>query len=618
MPNDWKPLAAAALLAGWLAACAAPGESLRVLHEAPPPLAGSPAASAPPAEPARPPRPEAATRPGPGTQAAAESRLPAGLAEPPEDEGVLEDDEAELSGARNGAAQRAFQRALQLCRLAQAYGKRGDLDQATEALDAAYALVLETDPGADPLLLQEKEDLRITISRRILELYASRRVAQNGGRNEIPLEINPHVQAEIDSFTVGREREFFLEALRRSGRYRGRIEEALREAGLPPELSWLPLIESGFKTTALSPARALGLWQFIPSTGYRYNLNRDTYIDERLDPDKATRGAIDYLKDLHAMFGDWLTVLAAYNCGEHRVLRTIQSQQIDYLDHFWDLYEKLPRETARYVPRFLATLHIVQNLDRYGLAAVELEPPLAYETVTIPRQASLRGIALATGIEEAQLRELNAEIRQGVLPEGGYELRVPPGAAALVAGRLEEIPPYRPPARAALACHKVGKGETLEGIARRYKIEVRELIAANAPQRSKTPTPGTVLFIPAGRTAPAPAPAPAPPGRAVEHTVRRGESLAAIARRYGVTTEEIQRANRLSAPALQVGQVLKIPAPRPPSPEVHGRGLYAVQAGDTLSSIARKHKMSLARLLALNALSADAALHPGQRLIVEN
>ena len=288
---------------------------------------------------------------------------------------------------------------------------------------------------------------------------------------------------------------------------------------------------------SLSPARALGLWQFIPSTGYRYNLNRDTYIDERLDPDKATRGAIDYLKDLHAMFGDWLTVLAAYNCGEHRVLRTIQSQQIDYLDHFWDLYEKLPRETARYVPRFLATLHIVQNLDRYGLAAVELEPPLAYETVTIPRQASLRGIALATGIEEAQLRELNAEIRQGVLPEGGYELRVPPGAAALVAGRLEEIPPYRPPARAALARHKVGKGETLEGIARRYKVDVRELIAANAPLRSKTPTPGTVLFIPAGRTATAPA--PAPPGRAVEHTVRRGESLAAIARRYGVTTEEI-------------------------------------------------------------------------------
>lgn len=616
MPIDWKPLASAALLAGWLAACAAPGGPLRERPDAPPPLPESPAASASPAEPARPSGPEAAVRPAPETQSSAKSRLPAGLAGPAEDEGVLEDDEGELANATDGVAQRAFQRALQLCRLAQAYGNRGDLDRATEALDAAYALILETDPGADPVLLQEKEDLRITISRRILEVYASRRVAQNGGRNEIPLEINAHVQAEIDSFTVGREREFFLEALRRSGRYRGRIEEALRGAGLPPELSWLPLIESGFKTTALSPARALGLWQFIPSTGYRYNLNRDIYIDERLDPDKATRGAIDYLKDLHGMFGDWLTVLAAYNCGEHRVLRTIQSQQIDYLDRFWDLYENLPRETARYVPRFLATLHIVQNLDRYGLAEVELEPPLAYETVTIPRQASLRGIALATGIEETQLRELNAEIRQGVLPEGGYELRVPPGAAALVAGRVEEIPPYRPPARSVRVRHKVVKGETLGGIARRYKVNVRDLIAANAPMRLNPLMPGTVLFIPAGRTAPAPA--PPSPGGAVAHTVRRGESLAALARRYGVTTDAIQRANGLSSTLLRSGQVLKIPAAQPAALEGHGRGLYAVQAGDTLSAIARKHKMSLARLLALNALSADAALHPGQQLIVEN
>ena len=121
------------------------------------------------------------------------------------------------------------------------------------------------------------------------------------------------------------------------------------------------------------------------------------------------------------MFGDWATVLAAYNCGENRVLRTIQSQNINYLDNFWDLYERLPRETARYVPRFLATLHIVQNLPRYGLADVAVDSPQRYETVTIPRQCSLRSVAQATGLDIDLLQELNAELRQGVLPEDGYE-----------------------------------------------------------------------------------------------------------------------------------------------------------------------------------------------------
>ncbi len=214
---------------------------------------------------------------------------------------------------------------------------------------------------------------------------------------------------------------------------------------MPTELSWLPLIESGFKVTALSPARALGLWQFIPSTGFRYGLNRDKYIDERLNPEKATRGAIAYLKDMHAMFGDWTTVLAGYNCGEHRVLRTIQSQNINYLDNFWDLYERLPRETARYVPRFLATLHIVNSPEKYGLDPVSVTPPLAFETVAVNKQAHLKSIAQATGVDDDLLRELNAELRQGIIPEDGYELRVPPGSVELVTAKIEEIPTFQPP-----------------------------------------------------------------------------------------------------------------------------------------------------------------------------
>ena len=239
----------------------------------------------------------------------------------------------------------------------------------------AYALILGISDQENPDIQQQKEDLRFLISKRILEIYASRNIVVNGNHDAIPLDINSHVQREIDSFTKGHEKKFFLAAYRRSGRYRPMIIAKLRQAGLPEELSWLPLIESGYKVNALSKARALGMWQFIPSTGYKFGLKRNKYIDERLDPVKSTDAAIAYMKEMHQMFGDWATVLAGYNCGEGRVSRVIRTQNINYLDNFWDLYQRLPRETARYVPRFLATLHIVKDPAKYGMDAVALEPP---------------------------------------------------------------------------------------------------------------------------------------------------------------------------------------------------------------------------------------------------
>ncbi len=251
--------------------------------------------------------------------------------------------------------------ALDLCQLSQDYWQQGELENAVDALDRAYALILSVDTSDQPKLIQQKEDLRFMISKRILEIYASRNIVINGNHKAIPITINRHVQAEIDLFTKGRERRFFVDSYKRSGRYRDKIVESLQEAGLPQELSWLPLIESGFKVNALSRSRALGMWQFIPSTGYKFGLSRDKFIDQRMDPERSTRAAIEYLKELHRLFGDWSTVLAAYNCGEGRVLRLIRGQNINYLDNFWDLYQRLPRETARYVPRFLATLHILNN-----------------------------------------------------------------------------------------------------------------------------------------------------------------------------------------------------------------------------------------------------------------
>jgi membrane-bound lytic murein transglycosylase D len=544
------------------------------------------------------------------------------------DEECLIEEEGDAQSDRTNGGETLLNQALALCQQAQRQWQAGGLDQAISLLDEAYGLILEVDSDNDALVIQEKEDLRVTISKRILEIYSSRRVAINGQRNAIPLTLNAHVQSEIDAFTIGRERDFFRDAYRRSGKYRPKIEAALKEAGLPPELVWLPLIESGFKVSALSPARALGLWQFIPSTGYRYNLNRDGYIDERMDPEKATRGAIAYLRELHDMFGDWSTALAAYNCGEHRVMRTIQSQNINYLDDFWDLYERLPRETARYVPRFVATLHIVNDPEKYGLDAVAVEPELEVETVSVPKQVQLRSIALAAGIDPELLREMNAELRQGVLPENGYEVRVPPGTAELVAAKLDSLPPYRP-ARITVVTHSVRKGETVQSVARRYRIDEKRLLLANNMRTAERLVPGRKLRVPLvdfppGETAAAQGPATAlvPAARSsrppIEHVVSRGDSLASLSQRYGTTVQEIQRLNQLKTTALSVGQTLKIPPPaRASVPSKAKSASYVVRRGDTLQAIARSHNMDLDRLLALNNLTARATIIPGQRILVE-
>ena len=221
--------------------------------------------------------------------------------------------------------------------------------------------------------------------------------------------MNSDVEKEIRSFQ-GIERDNFIAAYQRSGMYRSAILKALKKAGIPEEFFWLPLVESLFKINAYSRARALGLWQFIPSTGYKFGLSRDEWIDERMDVQKSTQAAIAYLKELHNMFGDWLTVLAAYNCGEGRVLRVISRQNINYLDGFWDLYRQLPNETARYVPRFLATLHIVKNPQKYGFDLSTTEKPINFETVKVNKIMKLKDIAEKIEVSEEVLNLLNSGI----------------------------------------------------------------------------------------------------------------------------------------------------------------------------------------------------------------
>ncbi|MBW2366312.1 MAG: LysM peptidoglycan-binding domain-containing protein [Deltaproteobacteria bacterium] len=506
--------------------------------------------------------------------------------------------------------------ALEYCQAAQGFWQLGELENALEALDQAYALILQVDTTDKPKLMQQKEDLRFTISRRILEIYASRNIVVNGNHKAIPMVMNKHIEKEIRLFQK-LERKFFLNAYKRSGKYRNYMISELKKNGLPTELSWLPLIESGFKVRALSKARALGLWQFIPSTGYKFGLKRNTYIDERLDFEKSTAAAIAYLKELHRIFGDWTTVLAAYNCGEGRVLRVIRSQNLNYLDNFWDLYQRLPRETARYVPRFLATLHIIKDPDKYGMALPEPDSPLSFETESVNRQVHLNNVAKHINVPAGTLKDLNPELRYAVLPKDAYTLRVPPGTGKTLIAKLDSIPISSPP-RPAYTTHRVRYGESLSTIAKKYRSTVGKIMRVNHLRKSNFIVAGQKLKIPlrgaritsAPRTRTAHLQAPA------THVVKRGDSLWILAKRYGTTTKKIQALNNIGNSNLHVGQVLKI-SESSETPSTEGLRTYTVKKGDSPYKIAKAHNSSLKRILRINRLSPGTNIYPGQKLYID-
>ncbi len=524
--------------------------------------------------------------------------------EPPDEEceALIFDDSAA------SIVQAKLDEALYHYQSSQDFWQQGELENALHALDDAYDLIIESDSVDLPKLTQQKDDLRFMISKRILEIYASRHFTAKGNHNAIPMIINEDVQKEIDFFTKGRGREFFINSYIRSGRYRSFILDEIKKAGLPEDLSWLPLIESGFQTRALSPARALGLWQFIPSTGYKFGLKRNLHIDERLDPYKATLAAIEYLKELHNIFGDWMTVLAAYNCGEGRVLRTIRNQNINYLDDFWDLYRKLPNETARYVPKFLATMHILSNMEQYDMANITVDPPIVFDTVLVSRSIHLKHIAEIIDASEKQLADLNPELRYKRLPNEEYALKIPPGTESLIVAGIDNIKEEIAQTFSGVTHHRVRPGETLSTIARRYQTSVEALASVNNIHRTNFIVAGTMLKVP--QTGAAAAYHDREP-KVITYEVRRGDSLWTLAKRYSTTTKKIQQINGLTTAHLNIGQTLKIPAG-----SSDGYEIYNVRAGDSPYLIARRYNMRLTDFFRINNLSKNSIIHPGQRVFV--
>ncbi|MEA2014781.1 MAG: LysM peptidoglycan-binding domain-containing protein [Thermodesulfobacteriota bacterium] len=516
--------------------------------------------------------------------------------------------------SRHNNTQEIMDEALDFLNQAQLLWEKGEIENALKLLDETYSLLL--DVNGDQEISWQKDDIRVMTAKKIVAIYASRSNVAVGYQSEIPFVMNKDVEKAVQRFQRG-ERNFFISSFRRSGSYRPMILKQLKEAGLPEELSWLPLVESGFKIRALSSARALGLWQIIPSTGYMYGLKRDHWIDERMDPEKSTKAAIAYLKELHGIFGDWLTALAAYNCGEGRVLRVISRQKMNYLDNFWDLYRQLPSETSNYVPRFLATLHIIKDPEKYGMdLKQEQEKPVSFGVVKVEKSVNLKDVAKELHISNERLNFLNSELRYKTTPET-YDLKIPSGMQKKFALVVGKIPKAKRPGGAKYIRYKVKKGDTLSVLAERYKSSVNSIVAANhlsgkhriwAGKWLKIPSRNYVYFNKPRKSA-------LKEGNVATYRVKKGDSLWLLANRFGTTVSEIKRLNGFQRNNLRIGQVIRIR-----SSSVGGNAVSAkicvVKRGDTLSGIALKNRIDLDKLLKLNNFNENTTLYPRQKVIV--
>jgi len=292
--------------------------------------------------------------------------------------------------------------------------------------------------------------------------------------SQLPLVVNDTVLGFINYFANGKGRKTLEYALKRSGRYRPMIFRILAEEGVPAELIYLAQAESGFLPRAVSYKAAVGMWQFIKATGQTYGLNQGPWTDDRLDPERSTRAAAKHLRDLYQEFGDWHLALAAYNCGPGCVDRAVQKTA--YAD-YWELRNRhaVPIETTNYVPIILALTIIMKNPVDYGLADLQLETPLDYDTIEVYSSTSLQLAADAAQIPVTTVQDMNPAILRNVVPPG-YFLRVPKNTAADVSAAFNLVPPDK---RDTWRLHRLQDGETLESVARQYHVGLPSMEQAN-------------------------------------------------------------------------------------------------------------------------------------------
>jgi peptidoglycan lytic transglycosylase D len=403
--------------------------------------------------------------------------------------------------------------------------------------------------------------------------------------HDIPIPMNQRVLGYVELFQT-RLRSYLQDGLQRGSQYLPMIQNVFRAEGLPLDLAYVPLIESAFKTNALSRKSAKGVWQFMRPTALENGLRHDWYIDERSDPEKATKAAAKYLKTLCRIFdGDWHLALASYNGGPGRVQRAVRRTG---RQDFWALSSikrGLPRETRDYVPMILAAMIIARNPAQYGFE-LTLPEPTPRETVTINGPVDLRRIAEWTGTPVDVIQQLNPELRRWTTPVrgSGYELRVPEGTAEPLRVKLEESLDVT---RASLNWHTVRSGETLTTIARKLRVSRIDLAEANYLSARSRVRPGQKLIV------------PRPPTTLMAAQPDRPTPALEV-RPLAV------RASFISTDGTSDGDS--------DQPEAERR-TYRVKRGDTLSSIARLFSTNVSALKHWNRLRSNH-ISPGQRLTV--
>ena len=551
-----------ACLAGILSGCATSKAPIATPAPAPAP---APVVEAPPPPP--PPPPPAPPPPDRIDLAIAQ-------AEKEFDEGRLE-----FERRRVVAARAHFDRAVDVL-LHQPEGARGEarlqsaFDRLLERISALDVLALREADGfaearSEPAAIDELLNAAMFVERPQPKATTAETVAADleHSPSDVPIAINDKVLGYVELFQ-GRLREFLQSGLDRGQRYLPMIQAVFKAEGVPLDLAYVPLIESAFKTTALSRVSARGMWQFMAPTAREYGLNaleptQSWFLDERSDPEKATRAAAQYLKTLNGMFdGDWYFALASYNAGPGRLQGAVRrSKTTDY----WKITAStryLPRETREYVPMILAAIIIARSPELYGFT-VNSAPPLAYDTLVIPGALDLKIIAEWGGITVEDLQDLNPELRRTTTPMTAHTLKVPVGTAAAIQARLETADSlYR-----TFKFHTVKRGETVTSVSRKYGITSKELRDANGLSAKARITAKQELMIPARSATALPSATSSRPTTSARATtgstpktyrVRQGDTLFSIARQFSISVEELKRLNSLSSDRIKIGDQLTV------------------------------------------------------------
>jgi membrane-bound lytic murein transglycosylase D len=420
-------------------------------------------------------------------------------------------------------------------------------------VDTVYAYELQafrggegaTEAAAVPAPIDEVAAVAVPADPRVKE--RAEEAAKNVS-HDLPLTVNDEVLMFLNFFQTPKGRDIVENGLRRSGKYRDMISRVLREEGLPQDLIYLAQAESAFQPLALSRAGARGIWQFVAYRGQQYGLRHNWWIDERQDPEKATRAAAQHLRDLYGLFGDWYLAMAAYNCGPGNVQKGIE--RTGYAD-FWELYKRnvLPRETKNYVPIIIALTLIAKDAAHYSIQA-DPEAPVPTDVVKPGRPIDLRLVAETIDVDVETLRSLNPSLLRMATPDDpSFELRLPQGTGEKFTAEIAAIPPDK---WISWRRHRVEPGETLASVAKKYRVTPVAIAEANNIERTAALEPGTKLTIPATQ------PASETTRLLVSYRVRRGDTLAGIADRFSVNSEDVRKWNRLRSNHVSRGMVLRI------------------------------------------------------------